>query len=521
MRKVHTIPATIIRFTATPLTSTKRRRVAGYARVSTDHADQVTSYEAQVDYYTNYIKNREDWEFAGMYTDEGISATNTRHREGFKRMVEDALAGKIDLIITKSVSRFARNTVDSLTTVRKLKDKGIEVYFEKENIWTLDAKGELLITIMSSLAQEESRSISENTTWGQRKRFADGKVSVPYKRFLGYDKGPNGTLVVNREQAETVKEIYRLFLAGYTFHSIAAELTRRGIPTPGGCKNWSQSTIRSILTNEKYKGDALLQKRYTVNFLTKEMRENKGEVPQYYVEHNHEAIISPEVFDQVQEAMERRRTGGNRYSGVSIYSSKIKCGDCGGWYGAKVWHSTDKYRKTIYRCNNKFKHHCQTPHLTEADIQQIFLRAVNKLITEKQEIIENIRDLQQTLCQTGDLEKAQAQHEADMKMLAGLTEQCIAENARIAQDQSAYQKRYDDLAKRYDEAKQAYEGTVKAIQHRKTRAEQLDGFIQTLEAQAPVTGFDETLWSSLVDCITVYGEGDVRVTFKDGTEIKA
>ena len=219
--------------------------------------------------------------------------------------------------------------------------------------------------------------------------------------------------------------------------------------------------------------------------------------------------------------MERRRTGGNRYSGVSIYSSKIKCGDCGGWYGAKVWHSTDKYRKTIYRCNNKFKHHCQTPHLTEADIQQIFLRAVNKLITEKQEIIENIRDLQQTLCQTGDLEKAQAQHEADMKMLAGLTEQCIAENARIAQDQSAYQKRYDDLARRYDEAKKAYEDTVTAIKRRKTRAKQLDAFIHTLEGQEPVKVFDETLWSSLVDCITVYGEGDVRVTFKDGTEIKA
>ena len=374
---------------------------------------------------------------------------------------------------------------------------------------------------MSSLAQEESRSISENTTWGQRKRFADGKVSVPYKRFLGYDKGPDGNLVVNREQAETVKDIYRLFFAGYTFHSIAAELTRRGIPTPGGCKNWSQSTIRSILTNEKYKGDALLQKRYTVNFLTKETRENKGEVPQYYVEHNHEAIISPEVFDQVQEAMERRRTGGNRYSGVSIYSSKIKCGDCGGWYGAKVWHSTDKYRKTIYRCNNKFKHHCQTPHLTEADIQQIFLRAVNKLITEKQEIIENIRDLQQTLCQTGDLEKAQAQHEADMKMLAGLTEQCIAENARIAQDQSAYQKRYDDLARRYDEAKKAYEEASAAIKRRKTRAKQLDAFIQTLEGQEPVKAFDETLWSSLVDFLTVHGEGDVRVTFKDGTEIRA
>ena len=177
-RRVHTIPAVISRYTAEPINSHRKRRVAGYARVSTDHEDQVTSYEAQVDYYTSYIKGRHDWEFVGIYTDEGISATNTRHRDGFNTMVRDALDNKIDLIITKSVSRFARNTVDSLTTVRKLKDKGIEVYFEKENIWTLDAKGELLITIMSSLAQEESRSISENTTWGQRKRFADGKVSV-------------------------------------------------------------------------------------------------------------------------------------------------------------------------------------------------------------------------------------------------------------------------------------------------------------------------------------------------------
>lgn len=210
-RKVTAIPATITKYTAVPIGSKRKRRVAGYARVSTDHEDQVTSYEAQVDYYTNYIKGRDDWEFVAIYTDEGISATNTKRREGFKAMVADALAGKIDLIVTKSVSRFARNTVDSLTTVRTLKEKGVEIYFEKENIWTLDAKGELLITIMSSLAQEESRSISENTTWGQRKRFADGKASVAYKRFLGYDRGPNGGFVVNQEQAKTVKLIYKLF----------------------------------------------------------------------------------------------------------------------------------------------------------------------------------------------------------------------------------------------------------------------------------------------------------------------
>ena len=231
---VTTIPATLSRFTAASINSKKKRRVAAYARVSTDHEEQLTSYEAQVDYYTNYIKGRDDWEFVGVYTDEGITGTNTKKREGFKRMVADALAGKIDLIITKSVSRFARNTVDSLTTIRSLKEHNVECYFEKENIWTFDGKGELLLTIMSSLAQEESRSISENCTWGQRKRFADGKVTVPFKRFLGYDMGPDHNLVINPEQAKLVKRIYGMFLQGQSPFQIARILTEEGILSPGG-----------------------------------------------------------------------------------------------------------------------------------------------------------------------------------------------------------------------------------------------------------------------------------------------
>ena len=219
-KRVTTIPATLNRFDSRPIQSVTKRKVAGYARVSTDTEEQATSYEAQVDYYTRYIKTNPEWDFAGIYTDEGITATNTSHRDGFNRMIQDALDGKIDLIITKSVSRFARNTVDSLTTVRELKEKGIEIYFEKENIWTLDAKGELLITIMSSLAQEESRSISENITWGKRKSFADGKASVSFTRFLGYDRGPNGEFVINKEQAVTVRYIYKRFLEGLSTYQI-------------------------------------------------------------------------------------------------------------------------------------------------------------------------------------------------------------------------------------------------------------------------------------------------------------
>lgn len=232
-KNVTVIPATRNLRTGAPKNASIKRRVAGYARVSTDSDEQFTSYTAQVDYYTGYIKSNPNWEFVNVYTDEGISAVSTKHRDGFNRMIADALSGKIDLIVTKSVSRFARNTVDSLTTVQKLKEKGVEVYFEKENIYTLDSKGELLITIMSSLAQEESRSISENVTWGQRKRFADGKVSMPYAQFLGYRKGADGLPEIVPEEAAIVIRIYREFMGGKTLSAIARRLTEDGILTPG------------------------------------------------------------------------------------------------------------------------------------------------------------------------------------------------------------------------------------------------------------------------------------------------
>lgn len=277
--RIMQIPATVNRFTANPLGSAQRRRTAAYARVSTDHEDQLTSYAAQVSYYTDYIRSRSDLEFVNVYTDEGISGTSTARREGFRQMIDDALAGKIDLIITKSVSRFARNTVDSLTTIRKLKEHKVECYFEKENIRTFDNKGELLLTIMASLAQEESRSISENCVWGQRKRFSDGKVTVPFSRFLGYDRGEDGNLVINPQEAEIVREIYQMFLDGASPYAIAKRLTERGIPSPGGKDRWYKATVTSILSNEKYKGDALLQKVYTTDFLTKRKKAERGGSP--------------------------------------------------------------------------------------------------------------------------------------------------------------------------------------------------------------------------------------------------
>lgn len=344
VRSVTIIPPTINILTHLSTATTQKRRVAGYARVSTDSDEQFTSYEAQIDYYTQYIRCNPEWEFVKVYADEGISGTSTKHRTGFNEMIDDAMSGKIDLIVTKSVSRFARNTVDGLVTIRKLKEKGVEVYFEKENIYTFDSKGELLLTIMSSLAQEESRSISENCTWGQRKRFQDGKVTVPFGRFLGYDRGEDGNLVLNEDEAQIIRRIYGLFLQGRSPYAIAKVLTSEGIPTPGKKKTWSASTVKSILTNEKYKGDALLQKVYTEDFLTKKKIKNDGQVPQYYVENNHPAIIEPGVFDRVQKLMAVRHPGQNRNSSISPFSSRIKCGECGSWYGSKVWHSNDKYR---------------------------------------------------------------------------------------------------------------------------------------------------------------------------------
>lgn len=520
-RKVTAIPATINKFTATPVNSRKKRRVAGYARVSTDHEDQVTSYAAQVDYYTNYIKGREDWEFAGIYTDEGISATNTKKRDGFKRMVADALAGKIDLIITKSVSRFARNTVDSLTTIRKLKEHNVECYFEKENIWTFDSKGELLLTIMSSLAQEESRSISENVTWGHRKRFADGKVSFAYSRVLGLEKGPDGNIVVNQEQAKIVKLIFRRFLEGMTPHSIAVELTEMGIKSPGGKDKWNGATVRRMLSNEKYKGDALLQKEFTVDFLTKKTKKNCGEIPMYYIEDDHEAIIDPAVFDMVQQEMERRKTGTSRYSGVSIFSSKIKCGECGGWYGAKVWHSTDQYRKVIYRCNNKYNdERCTTPHIMEEEVKAVFLKSLNKLLANRDELIENVKLICDKLTDTSELEAEKEKYAEEMSLVADMVQAAMLENARIALDQEEYRQKNDVLSARFEAAKKKHDELAMRIEEIETRGQNLRHFQETLESlNGQVTEFDSDLWGSLVDYITVYENGEKTVTFRDGSVI--
>lgn len=358
----------------------QKLRVAAYARVSTEQDEQESSYEAQVDFYSRYIGNNPDWELVKVFADRGITGTSIKNRDEFNHMIDMALSGGIDLILTKSISRFARNTVDTLQTVRKLKAAGVEVIFEKENLRTLDPKCEVMLTIMSSLAQEESRSISENIRWGQQKSMKDGNVSLPYKHFLGYRKGEDGRPEIVEDEARVIRTIYDLFLSGKTIRYIADYLTDCEIPTPAGKAKWSVSTIKSILTNEKYKGDALLMKTYTVDYLTKEKRKNVGDVRQFFVENSHDPIISPEIFNRVQEKLERHCANRSKIRSNHPFANRLVCGDCGEFYGHKVWHNrSNTERYDVWYCNHKYKHGntCKTPFLREDVVRAAFERALN------------------------------------------------------------------------------------------------------------------------------------------------
>lgn len=340
--------------------------------------------------------------------------------------------------------------------------------------------------------------------------------------FPGYDRGEDGNLVVNEEQAVIVRRIYGLFLQGKTPYAIARQLTEEGIPTPGGKKNWGKKTVESILTNEKYKGDALLQKVYTTDFLTKKKKKNEGEVPQYYVEGNHEAIIPPAQFDRVQKEMQRRFGDTDRHGCVSIFSSKIRCGDCGGFYGSKVWHSNDKYRKVIWRCNHKYDDgkNCSTPHLDEETIKALYLKALRILGEERDEIIATFEAIKDEMYDTAELETEQAALQQEVMVVTELVEQCISENAHVAQNQKDYQKKYDALSERYDRTKERLDKVSGRIMERQAKREMIEAFLHDLaEMDEDVQEFTDDLWFNLLDYVTVFSKKDVRFTFKNGTEI--
>lgn len=519
-RSVTIIPPTTVRFNMAANVPI-RKRVAAYARVSTDNEEQQTSYEAQVDHYTRYIKNNPDWDFVEVYTDEGISGTSTKHRDGFNRMMRDALDGRMDLILTKSVSRFARNTVDTLTAIRKLKEKNVEVFFEKENIYTLDAKGELLLTIFSSLAQEESRSISENITWGKRKRFADGKIILPYAQFLGFEKGDDGLPKVVEEEAMIVRRIYALFLEGKTPSCIAKILTREGVPTPGGKELWRNHVIDSILTNEKYKGSAILQKKVTVSFLTKEIKKNEGEAPMYFIEDSHTPIVSPIIYELAQEEYRRRKALGGVPSSSHIFSSRIVCGECGASYGRKLWHSTDKYRRWVWQCNNKFhrSEKCRTPHLYENTIKRLFIEVWNNIIENRQTILVDYELIARRITDTKELEKQLNAIDGERNDLEAAIERFVNENARVTLDQEEYKRRYEEYKARHKSIEARRTDVSLQITRKKAKYLQMTEFLKILKQQDKlIIEFDEKLWCLTVAALVVKSKKEVIFRFKDGSE---
>ncbi len=377
----------------------KTLRVAAYCRVSTLLEQQESSFEAQKSHYTEMILSNPNWNMAGIYADDGISGTNMRKRDEFNRMLQDCEAGKIDLVLTKSISRFARNTADMLNVIRTLRAKGIAIYFEKERINTLEDTGEMLVTILGSQAQEESRNLSENTRWGIARRFENGTVMVNHKKFMGYTKNEDGELVIVPEEAEVVRLIFRLYLEGMSVAGIKRHLEGKGILTATGLNKWNEATIYQMLSNEKYMGDALLQKTYTADFLTKKKLKNNGEIRQYYITDDHEAIIPREIFHAVQQEMrrraERRRPALTKrakekkkgYSSKYILSNLLLCGECGHPYRRLTW-TRNGEKRIVWRCASRAEHgtrYCQhSATLDEGPLQRAVMQAIRRVARDSE-----------------------------------------------------------------------------------------------------------------------------------------
>lgn len=385
--------------------SQPKLRVAAYCRVSTEAEEQESSYETQVAHYTEYISRNEKWKFAGIYADDGISGTSTKYRDEFNRMIEDAMDGKIDMILTKSISRFARNTLDCLNYIRQLKEKNIAVFFEKENINTLDEKGEVLITIMASLAQQESESLSRNVKLGLQFRYQRGLIQVNHNHFLGYTKDENGNLVIVSEEAKIVRRIFREFLLGKTVKQIGLGLEADGVCTGGGGERWYNGTILTILKNEKYMGDALLQKTYTVDPLSKKRVKNNGVMPQYYVEDSHPAIIPKKIFHEVQSLFVKREnlnTVGHRrfYRNKYPLSNCIFCGSCGEIYSRVKWTTRKHEEKIVWRCMNRLNYgpgRCSSETITNDELEEVVMEAIYRRFESRSDALvflrENMRGL--------------------------------------------------------------------------------------------------------------------------------
>ena len=509
---------------------TAKLRVCAYCRVSTDNEEQLNSFDAQVQHYTSFIQSKPEWEFVGIYADEGISGTNTKKRVEFNRMIEHCMEGKIDMVITKSISRFARNTVDCLNFARKLKERNIAIFFEKENVNTLDSKGDFMLTLLGSLAQEESNSISQASKQGIVYRFQAGKVLVNHNKFLGYTKDENKELVIDPVQAETVKRIYTEYLEGKSCNKIAKGLERDGLLTGFNRKRWYESTVKKILKNEKYMGDALLQKTYTVDFLTKKRVINEGHVPQYYVENSHPAIVSKEMYEAVQAEIARRssmrgysKTGKSCFTSEYPFSGKLFCNNCGSKFTRRPLGS-GKHRKIGWQCINNMqngKEACPQKVVKEKMVERAFVRAMNKVIGGKDTFLEKLlANIEKQLTEK-EQEFTLDKIDEKLTMLQRELMTLVRLNAKSGLDTSVYSDEYgkvsaeiEMLRERRQQLKQDHAKDVLKVE----RIKELRAYLKNNDT--PLNKFDGDLFGRLIEKVTVTSLIEVTFVFKTGIEIR-
>lgn len=509
-------------------------RVAAYCRVSTAQEEQQNSYQVQIAYYTDLINRKKEWTLAGIFADEGISGTQTKKRTEFNHMIRMCRNKKIDLVITKSISRFARNTVDCLEYVRQLKDLGIGVIFEKENINTLTMTSEFMIALYGSFAQAESESISKNVSWGKEKAYREGKVQFQYKYLLAYKKGEDGKPEIVPEEAETVRLIYTLFLDGYSMSRIKKLLENKGILTSQGNKVWNESLIRSILKNEKYAGDALLQKTFTSDCITHKIVKNHGERPMYLVTDHHEPIIDRDTYNRVQQELARRSskrkvsdktiTEQGKYSSKYALTELLICGKCGTPYRRTTWVSRGK-KLIVWRCISRLEHgrrYCpDSPTIKEENLHRGIIRAINNYYSCRDDIKRilkaNISSVLECQGQKEILATEKRLKEIDQARtdLVGLIASGGCDEDTLDGDFAKLYAEEQDLNERLkmlklqnqtsDETQQKLDKVTKMIEHEKFELET----------------FDNILVRKLIECIKILSKNEILVIFKGGYEVRS
>ncbi len=511
----------------------KQLRVAAYCRVSTDSDEQLTSYKTQKKVYTEMIAQKPEWCLAGIYADEGISGTRADKRDEFQKMIKACLGGKIDYIITKSVSRFARNTVECLEYVRMLKSRGIGVLFEEQNIDTLKSDSELYLVIYAGFAQSESESMSKSITWSFRKNFEEGKVTFIYGKILGYRKGDNGEPEIDEEEAVIVEKIFDFYLSGMTLRGVA-EAINAEFPVIPKKERMSSSSILSILSNEKYCGDAILQKTITVDCISKTRRKNTGEAPMYYVQNNHPAIISREKFNKVQEELIRRKnktpqsaktaiTSTGKYSKYAL-TEVLVCGECGSRFRRCTWARNGK-RKVVWRCTNRLdfgpKYCKNSPTVDEDKLKNAVVRAINKFnendsTTYLMLMKATIADAIGLAGNSEEIDILERKIDALNKVMMDIINKSVAEGSSVEDHEDEFKDIHDQI-----EMLEHRIGALREATNTKEEREEKEKLLQkTIEDRAAHSQeYDDTIVRQMIECIKIYHDGRIEVIFGGGISI--